>query len=133
MSFKTRQKGPRKAGEIVQAETFFRFVQIESLTNVSKSPKSRRETLKTMNFTELSTFIEEHGTIRGKGRLNISDLDDNAKHPTLLTAKRPFVQLQLKRAHYDNLPKGTEYMRNMLQQEYWIIGLRNASGKIQLI
>ena len=106
MSFKTRQKGPRKAGEIVQAETFFRFVQIECLTNVSKSPKSRRETLKTMNFTELSTFIEEHGTIRGKGRLNISDLDDNAKRSDFIKTKPSVVKLLLKRPQCYNLQKG---------------------------
>ena len=79
----------------------------------------------------MSPFIEEDGTIRVKGRLKHSNLDYNAKHPILLTAKHPVVQLLLEKAHQDNLHEGTEYVRNMLQQEYWIIGLRNALRKIK--
>ena len=79
-----------------------------------------------MNIAKFSPFIEEDGTIRVKGRLKHSNLDYNAKHPILLTAKHPVVQLLLEKAHQDKLHEGTEYVRNMLQQEYWIIGLRNA-------
>ena len=66
-----------------------------------------------------------------KGRLKHSNLDYNAKHPNLLTAKHPVVQLLLEKAHRDKLNEGTEYVRNMLQKEYWIIGLRNALRKIK--
>ena len=66
-----------------------------------------------------------------KGRLKHSNLEYNAKHPILLTTKHPVVQLLLEKAHRDNLHEGTEYVRNMLQQEYWIIGLRNALRKIK--
>ena len=84
---------------------------------------------KTLKIAKLSTFIEEDGTIRVKGRLKQSRLDYNTKHPILLTAKHPVVQLLLERAHRDNLHEGTEYVRNMIQQEYWIIGLRIALRK----
>ena len=79
----------------------------------------------------MSPFIEEDRTIRVKGRLKHSNLDYNAKHPMLVTAKQPVVQLLLEKAHQDNLHEGAEYVRNMLQQEYWIIGLRNALRKIK--
>ena len=119
MRFKTKQKGPLKAGEIHQAEQIlFRFVQNESFPNVSKSIANSKEIPKTLNIAKLSPFIEEDGTIRVKGRLKHSNLDYNAKHPILLTAKHPVVQLLLERAHRDNLHEGTEYVRNMLQQEY---------------
>ena len=49
----------------------------------------------------------------------------------MFTAKHPAVQLLSERAHRGNLHEGTEYVRNMLQQEYWIIGLRNALRKIK--
>ena len=65
-----------------------------------------------------------------KGRLKHSNLDYNAKHPILLTAKHPVVQFLLERVHRDNLHKGTKYVRNLLQQEYWIIELRKALKKI---
>ena len=85
-------------------------------------------------FNRIRNFIaycmrfktKQKGSLRVKGRLKHSNLDYNAKHPILLTAKHPVVQLLLEKAHRDNLHEGTEYVRNMLQQEYWIIGLRNA-------
>ena len=130
--FKTEQKGPLKADEIHQAEQIlFRFVQNESFPNVSKSIENSKEISKNLNIAKLSPFIEEDGTIRVKRRLKQSNLDYSAKHPILLTAKHPVVQLLLEKAHQDNLHEGTEYVRNMLQQEYWIIGLRNALRKIK--
>ena len=132
MRFKTKQKGTLKVDEIHQAEQIlFRFVQNESFPNVSKSIANSKEISKTLNIVKLSSFIEEDGTIRVKGRLKHSNFDYNAKHPILLTAKHPVVQLLLEKAHRDNLHEGTEYVRNMLQQEYWIIGLRNALRKIK--
>ena len=132
MRFKTKEKGPLKAEEIHQAEQIlFRFVQAETFPNVSKSITNSKEISKTLNIAKLSTFSEEDGRIRVKGRLKHSNLAYNAKHPIQLTANHPVVQLLLERAHCDNLHEGTEYVRNMLQQEYWIIGLQNASRKIK--
>ena len=76
-------------------------------------------------------FLEEYGAIRVQGRLKHLNIDSNAKLPTLLTAKRPVVQLLLERAHRDNLHEATEYVEIKLQQEYWIIGLKNALSKIK--
>ena len=117
--------------DIHQAEQLlFRFVQTESSPNVSKSIAYSKEISKTLNNAKLSPFIEEDGTIRVKGRLKYSNLDYNAKHPILLTAKHLVVQFLFEKAHQDNLNEGTEYMRNTLQQEYWIIGLGDALRKI---
>ena len=66
-----------------------------------------------------------------KGGLKLSNHDYNAQHPILLTAKHPVVQILLDKAHRDNLHESTEYVRNMLQQEYCIIALRNALSKIK--
>ena len=132
MRFKTKQKGTLKADEIHQAEQIlFRFNQNESFPNVSKSIANSKEISQTLNIAKLSPFIEEDGTIIVKGRLKHSNLDYNSKHPILLTAKHPVVQLLLEKTHRDNLHEGTEYLNNMLQQEYWIIGLRNALRKIK--
>ena len=130
--FKTQQRGTLKADEIHQAEQIlFRFVQNESFPNVSKSIANSKEISKTLNIAKLSPFIEEDGKIRVKGRLKHSNFDNNAKHPILLTAKHSVVQLLLERAHRDNLHEGTEYVGTKLQQECWIIRLRNALRKIK--
>ena len=133
MRFKTKLKGPFKAGKIHQAEQIlFRFIQNESFPNVSKLIANSKEITKTLNIAKLSPFIEEDGTIRVKGRLKHWNLDYNAKHPKLLTAEQPALQLLLVRAHRDKVHEGTEYARNILQQEFWIVGLRNALKKIKI-
>ena len=112
MRFKTKQKGTQKADEIHQAEQIlFRFVQNESFPNVSKSIANSKEISETLNIAKLlSPLIVEDRKIRVKGRLKHSNLDYNAKHPILLTAKHPVVQLLLEKAHRDNLHEGTEYV-----------------------
>ena len=131
MRFKTKQRGTLKADEIHQAEQIlFRFVQNESFPNISKTIANSEEISKNNKHCQIVPFIEDDGTIRVKGRLKHSNLAYNAKHPILLTAKHPVVQLLLEKAHRDNLHEGTENVRNMLQQNYWIIGLRNALRKI---
>ena len=132
MRFKTKQRGTLKADKIHQAEQIlFSFVQAESFPNVSKSIADSKETSKTLNIAKLSFFVEGDGTIRVKGRLKQSNLAYNTKHPILLKAKYPELQLLLERAHRDNLQEGADYARNTLQQEYWIIGIRNALRKIK--
>ena len=132
MRFKTKQRGTLKENEIYQAEQIlFRFFQTESFLTVLKSIANSKEISKTLNIAKWSPFIEEDGTIRVKGRLKHSNLAYNAKHPILLTAKHPVVQILLEKAHRDNLHEGTENVRNSLQKEYWFIGLRNVLGKIK--
>ena len=132
MRFKTKQKGPLKADEIHHAEQIlFRYVQTESFPNVSKSIANSKDISKALNSAKFSPSIKEDGTIKVKGRLKHSNLAYKAKHPILLTAKNPVVQFLLEKAHQDNLHEGTEYVRNMLQQEYWIIGLKKSLRKIK--
>ena len=70
------QKGPLKAEEVHQAEQiFFRFVQSESVPNVSKSTASNKEISKALSIAKMSSFIKEEGKVRVKGRLNSWNLD----------------------------------------------------------
>ena len=110
----------------------FRFVQTESFPNVSKSIANSKEIWKTLKIAKMSPIIEENGIIRVKGQLKHSNHADNAKQLILSTAKHPVLQLLLEKAHRDNLHGGTEYVRNKLQQKYWIIVSRNSLRKIKL-
>ena len=118
MRFKTKHSGTLKADEIHQAEQIlFRFVQNETFPNVSKSIADIKEIFKTLNIAKLSPSIEEDGTIRMKGWLKHSNLEYKEKHPIVLTAKHPVVQLLLEKTHRDNLHECTEHVKNMLQQD----------------
>ena len=64
-----------------------------------------------------------------KGRLKPLNLGYSDKHPILLTANNPVVRFPFERAYRDNLHEGTKYVRNDLQQEFWIVGLQNSIQK----
>ena len=86
-------------------------------TKASRVFQSRYQTAKkspqtSQDIAKLSPLLEEVGTIRLKGRLKHSNPDYNVKHPILLTAKHPVVQLLLEKAHRDNLLEGTEYVKH---------------------
>ena len=128
MRFTTKQKGTLKADEIHHAE------QILSVCSNRKLPECfdvySKQQRNLQNIAKFSPFKEAFKPKRSIP-LKHSNLDYNAKHPMLLTAKHPVVQLLLEKAHRGNLHEGTEYVRNMLEQEYWIIGLRNEFRKIK--
>ena len=83
------------------------------------------------DLTKLSPFIDSHSTVRLKGRLSKATISDDAKQPILLSAKHPMVVLMLRQMHEDNHHEGTEYVRSLVQQRFWVIGLRNALRSIK--
>ena len=92
--YTTKLKETLKADKVHQAEQIlFQFVQNENLPNVSKSIANSKKIYKTLNIAKLSPFIEDHGTIRVKGRLKHSIFDCNAKHTILLIAKHLVVRI----------------------------------------
>ena len=120
MRFRTKQMGPLKADEIHQGEQIsFRFVQNESFPHVWRSIGNSREILKAINVANLWPFIGEDGTIRVKDGLKNSDFERSNQ-----------LYIVFENAHINNLHEGAEYVRNILQQKFWIIGLRNTLWKI---
>ena len=58
-------------------------------------------------------------------------MDFNAKHPILLHGKHHAIELFLQNEHKDNQHKGTEQVRNIVQQRMWILGIRNVVWSIR--
>ena len=82
------------------------------------------------DLAKLSPFVDSDNTIRLKGRLSKATISDDLKHPILFSAKHPAVVLMLIQMHEDNHHEGTEYVRSLVQQRLWVIGLRNALRSI---
>ena len=53
------------------------------------------------------------------------------KHPILLHWKHHVVELFLQNEHKNSHHEGTEHVRNIVQQKFWILGIRNALGSIR--
>ena len=129
---KTKQRGPLMLDELNSAElTILQLSQRESYPELyEKLIKNSGKPAKS-DLAKLCPFLDKQGTMRLKGRLNKSMLPDETKHPILLSAKHPVIILLLRQAHVDNHHEGTEHVRNILQQQYWITGLRNALRRIK--
>ena len=82
-------------------------------------------------LNKLSPFLDESGLLRLQGRLQHSKSRYEIKHPILLSAKHYVVIKLLEDAHQANFHEGTEYVRSVLRQENWIIGLRNALRSVK--
>ena len=78
-----------------------------------------------------SPFVDSDNTIRLMGRLSRTTISEDAKHPNLLSAKHPAVVLMLRQMHADSNHEGTEYVRSLVQQRSWVIGLRNVLRSIK--
>ena len=84
------------------------------------------------HLNKLSPFMDDQNLMRLNGRLRHADASYEMKHPILQSAKHPIVRKLVADAHESNYHEGTEYVRSILQQNYWIIGLRNALRNVKL-
>ena len=96
-----------------------------------KSLKAEKEILKNSKILQFSTFIDQQGLIRAQGIIGKSQLNFETKHPTLLHWKHHVVELFLRSEHKNSHHEGTEHVRNIVQQEFWILGIRNALRSIK--
>ena len=85
-----------------------------------------------MDIAKLSPFIEEDWTIRVKGWRKHSNLDYNAKHPILLTAKHLDIQDPLERAHRENLHEARKCENHSSKVPYCWIANRIKKNQINM-
>ena len=68
-----------------------------------------------------------------RGRLRHADASYEMKYPILLSAKHPIVRKLIEDAHKSNYFEETEYICNILQQQYWMNGPQNTLIKVKLM
>ena len=103
----------------------FRLTQLESFTKEYNCLKATRPSSQKSRLIKIASFFDVIGIMRLKGRFLHANLSNDQKHPMILDATHEAIQLLLEREHQENLHQGTEYLRNVVQQKVWIIGLRN--------
>jgi hypothetical protein len=82
--------------------------------------------LSSSRIIHLAPFIDAAGILRAKGRTRKApSLQYSAKHPIILDSKHPAVKLFLLRIHRQNHHQGVEYLRSIIQHEFWILHLRS--------
>ena len=79
----------------------------------------------------MSPFLDKDGLIRAKGRLRKAALPFATKHPILLHSYHPAVELYLRYQHRVHFHEGVEYLRSVIQQDFWMLKLRTALRSIK--
>ena len=111
--------------------SIFRLLQQEQFAEEMKSLKVEKEILENSKILQFSPFIGQQGLIRAQGRIGKSQLNFETKHPILLHWKHHVVELFLRNEHKSSHHEGTEHVRNIVQQKFWIQGIRNALRSIK--
>ena len=103
--------------------SIFRLLQREQFAEEMKSLKAEKEIPKNSKILQFSPIIDQPGLIRAQGRIGKSQLNFETKHPILLHWKHHVVELFLQNEHKNNHHEGTEHVRNIVQQKFWILGI----------
>ena len=111
--------------------SIFRLLQQEQFAEEMKSLKAEEEFPKNSKILQFSPFIDQQGLIRAQGRTGKSQLSFEKKHPILSHWKHHVIELSLQNEHTNSHHEGTEHVRNIVQQKFWILGIRNALRSIK--
>ena len=109
----------------------FRLIQQEQFPEEIAALQTGKELPRSSKLLQFDPFLDENGLLRAKGRISKSHLEYETKHPILLHWKHHAVELFLRNEHLRYYHEGTEYVRNQVQSNYWILGIRNALRSIK--
>ncbi|XP_011858413.1 PREDICTED: uncharacterized protein LOC105555972, partial [Vollenhovia emeryi] len=82
------------------------------------------------SLTHLRPFLDDNNVLRVNGRLHNADINEDQRHPMLLSSKNPLSTLLARHHHTSNLHAGPQALLYSLRQQFWILGGRNLSRRI---
>jgi hypothetical protein len=132
------RKKPLPSSTVLQAdeiadskEVLWKLVQRESFAKELKELTKGNPCPSSSTVAAMSPFLDADGLMRAKGRLRKASLPFVTKHPILLHSQHPAVELFLRQQHIVHFHEGVEYLRSVIQQEFWIVRLRSALRAIK--
>ena len=69
--------------------------------------------------------------MRIRGRIKHANLSFEQRHPILLSTMHEMVDLMSRDSHQEHNHEGVDNIRSVIQQNFWILGLRNALRSIK--
>ena len=106
--------------------------QKESFSKELSTLSADDQILPSSPIRHLSPFPDASGVLRAKGRTRKSvSLTFSTKHPMILDSRHPVVKLFLLQFHSRCHHQGVEYLRSVINQEYWILHLRSSLRRIK--
>lgn len=120
-----KPKRTREVGSITVLElgtalsALVKTVQLECFA--ADMHKVLKESVVSKTLIPLTPFIDAHGLLRVRGRLQRSNLPFNQKHPMILPKQHHFTNLLIDDAHQNTLHGGTQLVLNLIRKRFWII------------
>lgn len=77
-------------------------------------------------YRKLSPFLDDRDSVRVGGRLMLSQLEFDSKHPLLLPSRHLLTDRIIEDTHFRNLHPGYKTLSYLLLQQFWILSPRRA-------
>ncbi|XP_062540881.1 uncharacterized protein LOC134208939 [Armigeres subalbatus] len=106
--------------ELVNANAFLtRLAQQDVFGDEIKDLQRGNTIMKKSPIRRMCPFIDPEGILRVGGRLNLSQLPYQSKHPALLPKDHPFTRLIGEHYHRKLLHGGGRLLLSSIREEYW--------------
>ncbi|XP_055622906.1 uncharacterized protein LOC129766405 [Toxorhynchites rutilus septentrionalis] len=105
---------------LTQAKTLLlRLAQRDAFREEMKDLKAGKLLPKRSHIRQMNPFIDPEGVMRVGGRLNLSQLPYQSKHPALLPSNHPFPKLIAEHYHLKLLHGGGRLLLSIIREEFW--------------
>ncbi|XP_039442932.1 uncharacterized protein LOC120423264 [Culex pipiens pallens] len=101
-----------------------RLAQQDSFSTELKELEKGKPVPKQSNIYKMSPFIDAERVLRVGGRLKLSQLPFQAKHPALLPGSHPFARILAEFYHQKLFHGGGRLLLTAMREEFWPIGGR---------
>ena len=127
---KTKQKRALNCTDIEKSRNHLFKASQQTSFGTSICLLNQKKSLPTKDkLLQLSPFLQDN-ILRVGGRTKRSTLCYNTKHKIILNAKEFITRLFLIKCHEICMHFGTEYVKNYVQQNFYVFGLRDALHSI---
>ena len=128
---KAKSTGTLTAGEIAEAELYWiRLTQNQSFYEEINQLKRGKEVNFQSKIKSLSPFLDDSGVLRVGGRLQMTGLKFEQKHPCILPANYMFSELIVRKCHQQVLHSGLQDTLNQARERFWIMKGRQLTKRV---
>lgn len=114
------QNAEKRLIRLIQAETFSEISQLRKGQPISNKSKIRN----------LSPYLDSDQIMRVGGRLELSHLSMDEKHPIILPPKHNFTVILIRKVHKETLHGGLAITMQTIRQKFWIINARKVVNSV---
>ena len=117
-------------GELATAKSKLLYcVQQEAYPNEISALRLSKPLPKGSSLFKLDPFLDDHGLLRIKGRLEFSDLSYESKHPVIIPNGH-VAKLLVRFQHFFLKHAGVATLVTTIRNTFWIIGLRRLAKTV---